>query len=66
MALLVVTIVVLSGLTSPVIGQSSTLVGQRIMAACQFLISLYNPALQLVKTTPYANVYYIASDNLLA
>jgi len=36
------------------------------VAACQFLTSLYNPALQLVKTTPSSNVCYIASDNLLA
>src|SRR5213592_2140608 len=42
------------------------MVQQRIMAACEFLISLYNPALQLVKTTPSSNVYYTASDNLLA
>jgi len=66
MAFLVITIVVLSSLTGPVIGQLSTNVQQRIMAACEFLISLYNPALQLVKTTPSSNVYYIASDNLLA
>src|SRR5437773_10372077 len=66
MAFLVITIVVLSSLTSPVIGQLSTNVQQRIMAACEFLISLYNPALQLVKTTPSSNVYYTASDNLLA
>ena len=65
-AFLVVTIMVLSGLTSPAIGQSSTLVGQEVMAACEFLISLYNPALQLVRTTPSTNLYYIASDNLLA
>jgi len=29
------------------------------MAAYQFLISLYNPALQLLKTTPSSNIYYI-------
>ena len=66
MAFLAVTIVVLSSLTNPVIGQSSTIVQQRIKAACQFLISLYNPALQLVKTKPSSNVYYISRDNLLA
>ena len=56
---------VLISLTGPVTGQSTTLVGQKIKSACQFLTSLYNPALQLVKTTPSSNVYYIASDNLL-
>src|SRR6267378_7571840 len=43
---------VLSNLTSPVSGQSPTFVHQKIMAAYQFLISLYNPALELLKTTP--------------
>ncbi len=66
MGSLVVTIMVLGSLTSPVTGQSSSLVDQKTMAACQFLISLYNPALQLVRTTSSSNVYYIASDNLLA
>jgi len=50
---------VLSNLTSPVSGQSPTFVHQKIMAAYQFLISLYNPALQLLKTTPSSNIYYI-------
>jgi hypothetical protein len=34
--------------------------------ACSFLKSLYNPSLGLMRSTPSSNVYYIASDNLLA
>jgi hypothetical protein len=37
-----------------------------ILRACQFLLSLYNSTLQLVRETPSSNTYWIASDNLLA
>jgi hypothetical protein len=37
-----------------------------ILRACQFLHSLYNSTLQLVRETPSSNTYWIASDNLLA
>jgi len=45
---------------------SSGLVQEKLQLACSFLKSLYNPTLQLVRTTPNSSVYYIASDNLLA
>jgi hypothetical protein len=45
---------------------SSSLVEQKMQLACSFLKGLYNPSLQLVRSTPSSNVYYIASDNLLA
>lgn len=44
----------------------SFIVQQRTQAACQFLKSLYNPTLQLIRTTPSSNLYYISNDNLLA
>jgi hypothetical protein len=65
-AILITAIAVLGGLTSPVMGQSTSLVQQRIGAACQFLENLYNPVLGLVRSNPNSRVYYIASDNLLA
>jgi hypothetical protein len=37
-----------------------------ILRGCQFLLSLYNSTLQLVRETPASNTYWIASDNLLA
>jgi len=45
---------------------SSSLLQLKLQAACYFLKSLYNPSLQLVRSTPNSSVYYIASDNLLA
>jgi hypothetical protein len=45
---------------------SSNLLQEKLQSACSFLKTLYNPALQLVRSTPTSNVYYIASDNLLA
>ncbi len=45
---------------------SSSLLQQKLQSACSFLKSLYNPFLGLVRSTPNSNVYYIASDNLLA
>jgi hypothetical protein len=45
---------------------SSSLVEQKMQLACSFLKGLYNPSLQLVRSTSSSNVYYIASDNLLA
>lgn len=45
---------------------SSSLLQQKKQAACSFLKSLYNPSLRLVRSTSYSNVYYIASDNILA
>jgi hypothetical protein len=59
----------LASLTStPVVAQpvSSSLLQQKTQLACSFLKNLYNPMLQLVRTTPTSNVYYIATDNLLA
>ncbi len=44
----------------------SSFVQQKIYSACKFLTRLYNPTLQLVKTTPSSNLYYISSDNMLA
>jgi hypothetical protein len=57
-----------SHLSTPVVAQpvSSDLLQQKMQLACSFLKSLYNPSLQLVRSTPFSNVYYIASDNLLA
>jgi hypothetical protein len=66
LAILIATIAVLAGLASPVMGQSTSLVQQRISAACQFLETLYNPVLGFVRNTPNSSVYYVASDNLLA
>ncbi|HYY92139.1 MAG TPA: hypothetical protein VE955_09135 [Candidatus Dormibacteraeota bacterium] len=55
---------------APVLGQpvSSTLIQQRIQSACGFLENLYRPDLGLLKTTATSspNIFYIASDNLLA
>jgi hypothetical protein len=45
---------------------SSSLLREKLKGACSFLKSLYNPVLQLVRTTPNNSVYYIASDNILA
>lgn len=45
---------------------SSSLLQQKTQAACSFLKSLYDPSLRLVRSTPNSNVYYIASDNILA
>src|SRR5438093_6111276 len=45
---------------------SSSPLQLKLQAACYFLKSLYNPSLQLVRSTPNSSVYYIASDNLLA
>ncbi len=57
-----------SGLSTFVFAQpvSSSLVQQKLQSACSFLKSLYNPSLQLVRTTLTSNIYYIASDNILA
>ena len=57
-----------STLSTPVLSQPvpSSLLTQKLQAACSFLKSLYNPALGLVRSTPNSSVYYIASDNLLA
>jgi hypothetical protein len=54
--------------TTPVVAQpvSSSLLQQKTQLACSFLKNLYNPTLQLVRTTPTSNVYYVAGDNLLA
>jgi hypothetical protein len=54
--------------STPVVAQpvSSSLLQQKTQLACSFLKNLYNPTLQLVRTTPTSNVYYVASDNLLA
>ncbi len=46
-------------------GDSSS-VQPRVQMACSFLKALYNPSLRLVKEAPTRNIYYIASDNLLA
>ncbi len=45
---------------------SSSFASEKLQSACSFLKSLYNPALELVRSTPNSSVYYIASDNLLA
>jgi len=44
---------------------SSSLLGQKMQAACSFLKTLYNPSLGLVRRTPNSSLYYVASDNLL-
>src|SRR5712664_1412274 len=44
---------------------SSSLLQQKMQAACSFLKSLYNPSLGLVRSTSNSNVYYVASDKLL-
>jgi hypothetical protein len=66
--LIFVFFLVVSALSSPAFGQpvSSTLVKDKIQAACLFLQNLYNPALGLVRSTANNTVYYIASDNILA
>lgn len=38
----------------------------RVLEACGFLRTLYNPALGLVRETNNSQIYHIASDNLLA
>ena len=45
---------------------SASLFQEKMQLGCSFLKSLYNPSLQLIRSTPSSNVYYIASDNLLA
>jgi len=54
-------------LSTPAVAQpvSSSLLNQKMQAACSFLKSLYNPSLGLVRSTPSSNIYYIASENLL-
>lgn len=47
-------------------GYGKRTVQTSILRACQFLLSLYNSTLQLVRETPSSNTYWIASDNLLA
>ena len=44
---------------------ASSLLNQKLQAACSFLKSLYNPSLGLVRSTPNGSIYYVASDNLL-
>lgn len=61
--ILMISILLLPAYAQPV---PSSLVHQKMLAACQYLKSVYNPALQLVRTSPFTNVYYISSDNLLA
>src|SRR5438309_11643389 len=59
--------IVVSTQSSPAFAQpvSSSLIDQKMQAACSFLKSLYNPSLGLVRSTPNSNIYYIASENLL-
>ncbi|TMI24833.1 hypothetical protein E6H36_07855, partial [Candidatus Bathyarchaeota archaeon] len=45
---------------------SSSLVQEKLQLACSFLRSLYNPWLQLVRSTANSSVYYVTSDNFLA
>jgi len=57
-----------SGLSASSFAQpvSSSLLQEKMQLGCSFLKSLYNPSVQLIRSTPSSNVYYIASDNLLA
>jgi hypothetical protein len=57
-----------ASLSAPAFAQpvASGLLQEKLQLACSFLKNLYNPSLQLVRSTPNSSVYYIASDNLLA
>lgn len=54
--------------TTPPLGQAgfSSIIYDRVQAACTFLENQYNSTLGLIESYSQSHIYYIASDNLLA